>query len=171
MEHGGRTPPFSGNGPNGQAPPHCGTCSSLRGVFDVLPVAELLVVDARTTAACPKQLSTESTSHEENDSSFFLHEIFHAGAFAPPGASGECRCGRCVVTLAPSLPCASPRTRASSGAKCSKFSEPAVPATGRRPSFARRVEFEWPLFLRAFEQVYRESARRRSRLVLRATRR
>ena len=68
MEHGGRTPLFSGNGPNGQALPHCGTCSSLRGAFDVLPVAELLVVDARTSAACPKQLSTKSTSQEENDS-------------------------------------------------------------------------------------------------------
>ena len=31
-----------GNGPNGQALPHCGTCSSLRGAFSVLPVAELL---------------------------------------------------------------------------------------------------------------------------------
>ena len=46
-----------GNGPNGQALPHCGTCSSLRGAFDVLPVAELLVVDA-VTFACPKQPST-----------------------------------------------------------------------------------------------------------------
>ncbi len=43
-------PPFSGNGPNGQAPSHCGTCSSLRGAFNVLPVAELLVVDARPSA-------------------------------------------------------------------------------------------------------------------------
>ena len=59
-------PPFSGNGQNGQALPHCGTRSSLRGAFDVLPVAELLVVDARTSAACPKQLSTKSTSQEEN---------------------------------------------------------------------------------------------------------
>ena len=57
-------PFFSGNGPNGQALPHCGTCSSLRGAFDVLPVAELLVVDARTSAACPRQLSTKSTSQE-----------------------------------------------------------------------------------------------------------
>ena len=65
MEHGGRTPLFSGNGPNGQALPHCGTCSSLRGAFSVLPVAELLVVDARTSAACPRQLSTKSTSQEE----------------------------------------------------------------------------------------------------------
>jgi hypothetical protein len=37
----------------------------LRGAFNVLPVAELLVVDARTSAACPKQLSTKSTSQEE----------------------------------------------------------------------------------------------------------
>ena len=66
MEHGGRTPLFSGNGPNGQALPHCGTCSSLRGAFSVLPVAELLVVDARTSAACPKQPSTKSTSQERN---------------------------------------------------------------------------------------------------------
>ena len=58
-------PPFSGNGQNGQALPHCGTRSSLRGAFDVLPVAELLVVDARTSAACPRQLSTKSTSQEE----------------------------------------------------------------------------------------------------------
>ena len=65
MEHGGRTPLFSGNGPNGQALPHRGTCSSLRGASNVLPVAELLVVDARTSAACPKQLSTKSTSQEE----------------------------------------------------------------------------------------------------------
>ena len=57
-------PPFSGNGPNGQALPHCGTFSSLRGAFSVLPVAELLVVDARTSAACPTQLSTKSTSQE-----------------------------------------------------------------------------------------------------------
>jgi hypothetical protein len=64
MEHGGRTPLFSGNGPNGQALPHCGTCPSLRGAFNVLPVAELLVVDARTSAACPRQLSTKSTSQE-----------------------------------------------------------------------------------------------------------
>jgi hypothetical protein len=42
----GRTPLFSGDGPNGQALPYCGTCSSLRGAFGVLPVAELLVVDA-----------------------------------------------------------------------------------------------------------------------------
>ena len=61
-------PLFSGNGPNGQALPHCGTCSSLRGAFDVLPVAELLVVDARTSAACPKQLSTKNTSQEEKNS-------------------------------------------------------------------------------------------------------
>jgi hypothetical protein len=53
---------FSGNGPNDQALPHCATCSSLRGAFDVPPIAELLVVDARTSAACPKQLSTKSTS-------------------------------------------------------------------------------------------------------------
>ena len=33
-------PLFSGNGLNGQALPHCGTCSSLRGAFDVVPVAE-----------------------------------------------------------------------------------------------------------------------------------
>lgn len=59
-------PLFSGNGLNGQALPHCGTCSSLRGASSVLPVAELLVVDARTSAACPKQLSTKSTSQEEN---------------------------------------------------------------------------------------------------------
>jgi hypothetical protein len=44
----GEPPLFSGNGPNGQALPHCGTCASLRGAFNVLPVAELLVVDART---------------------------------------------------------------------------------------------------------------------------
>jgi hypothetical protein len=46
--HWQSSPPsvFLGNGPNGQAIPHCGTCSSLRGAFDVLPVAELLVVDA-----------------------------------------------------------------------------------------------------------------------------
>jgi len=61
-------PFFSGNGPNGQALPHCGTCSSLRGAFSVLPVAELLVVDARTSAACPRQLSTKSTSQEQNNS-------------------------------------------------------------------------------------------------------
>ena len=61
-------PLFSGNGPNGQALPHCGTCSSLRGAFSVLPVAELLVVDARTSAACPRQLSTKSTSQERNES-------------------------------------------------------------------------------------------------------
>ena len=60
-----RTPLFSGNGPNGQALPHRGTCSSLRGASNVLPVAELLEVDARTSAACPKQLSTKSTSQEE----------------------------------------------------------------------------------------------------------
>jgi hypothetical protein len=68
MEHGGRPPGplFQATfGPNGQALPHCGTCSSLRGAFNVLPVAELLVVDARTSAACPKQLSTKSTSQEE----------------------------------------------------------------------------------------------------------
>lgn len=61
-------PPFSGNGLNGQALPHCGTCSSLRGASSVLPVAELLVVDARTSAACPRQLSTKGTSQEQNDS-------------------------------------------------------------------------------------------------------
>jgi hypothetical protein len=44
------------NGPNGQALPHCGTCSSLRGAFDVLPVAELLVVDAtENISRLPKQ--------------------------------------------------------------------------------------------------------------------
>jgi hypothetical protein len=48
-------PLFSGDGPNGQALPYCGTCSSLRGAFGVLPVAELLVVDARTSAASPKE--------------------------------------------------------------------------------------------------------------------
>jgi hypothetical protein len=67
-------PPFSGNGPNSQALPHCGTCSSLGGAFNVLPVAELLVVDARTLAACPKQLSSKSTSQEEKIPNTLLGE-------------------------------------------------------------------------------------------------
>jgi hypothetical protein len=49
-------PPFSGNGPNGQALPHGGTCrSSLtrRGAFNVLPVAELLVVVVDATSCFP----------------------------------------------------------------------------------------------------------------------
>ena len=84
-------PPFSGNGPSGQALPHCGTCSSLRGAFDVLPVAELLVVDARTSAACPKQLSTKSTSQEENDSFVYrsrlsLTRVLDGTQFTPGGS-------------------------------------------------------------------------------------
>jgi hypothetical protein len=65
---------------------------------------------------------------------FFRSSSFHvaeAGAFAPPGTSGEGRRGRCVVTLAPSLPRVFPGTRASSGVKCSKSREYAVPAAVR----------------------------------------
>ena len=62
MDHGGRSP-FTGNWPNGpsQALPHCGTRSSLGAALNVLPNAELLAVDAKTSAACPKhwQLSTK----------------------------------------------------------------------------------------------------------------
>jgi hypothetical protein len=39
-------PPFFRQRANGQALPHCGTRSSLRGAFSVLPVAGLLAVDA-----------------------------------------------------------------------------------------------------------------------------
>jgi hypothetical protein len=58
----------------------------------------------------------------------------------------------------------SPHTRASSGVKCAK----SVPAS---VLFLHGVVgFEWPLFLRAFEQLYPKSAQKRSRVWIRATR-
>ena len=52
MDHGGRSP-FTGNWPNGQALPHCGTRSSLGVALNVLPNAELLAVDARHQPPAP----------------------------------------------------------------------------------------------------------------------
>ncbi len=54
-----RHDPFTGNWPDGQALPHCGTRSSLGIALNVLPNAELLAVDARHQPPAPSNLTTE----------------------------------------------------------------------------------------------------------------
>jgi hypothetical protein len=48
------------------------------------PVAELLVVDARTSAACPKQLSTKGTSQEEKGDDVGPKQLEAAGPKRQP---------------------------------------------------------------------------------------
>ena len=90
MDHGGRSP-FTGNWPNGQALPHCGTRSSLGVALNVLPNAELLAVDAKTSAACPKQLSTKRGPPKENGSFVYRSILslprYSMGLNLPPAIS------------------------------------------------------------------------------------
>ena len=90
MDHGGRSP-FTGNWPNGQALPHCGTRSSLGVALNVLPNAELLAVDAKTSAACPKQLSTKRGPPKENNSFVYRSILslprYSMGLNLPPAIS------------------------------------------------------------------------------------